>query len=96
MTTCIFLRSCAQPEAAFASVAELASHVHALRDGRPVVLKRCVVTVPEDSGRQAVAVHIAGGDETLGYAIVGDPPLNSGAQYDRLGAALAALHREAA
>lgn len=98
MTTCIFVRSCAQPEATFASVAELAAHVHALRDGRPVVLKPAVLSRArqghDTESLQALIVRLADTRETLGYAVIGELP--SGVQFDRLGAALAALHREAA
>lgn len=91
MTTlrCSFLTSTAAPELEFGSVAELAAHIHALRDGRPIVLKRIVVTTPGDRGRQGLAVRDAETKEALGYALIGE--LAAGQQYDLLGGALARL-----
>lgn len=95
MTTCTFLRSCAEPELAFADPAALADHLRGLADGADVALARVVLTTPDHNrGRVGVSCRIAASGEGLGYAILGERP--AGVQLELLARAIGDQARVAA
>lgn len=87
---CALLRSVSEPAARFEGVKALAEHVRDLCKGRPIYLKRGVVS-GDGWSREMVAVRFAdedAGDAAIGYAIIGEPALNGAVQFELLGAAL--------
>lgn len=90
---CLFVTTLAKPSARFDDVKALARHIDGLRKGRDIYLRRGIVSgVDGEAGqKEMIAVRFsdeAQGDFALGYAIVGEPPLNGSVQYELLGAAL--------
>jgi hypothetical protein len=96
MPACQLLQRPTLPVEDFATVEALARRVHQMRAARPIVLKRGTITTTGDTGRPGLIIRYADGGETLGYAVIGEPALAQGVQYDLLGGALAALCQDLA